>query len=330
MRITNSMLSDNFMYDLSNNLENMSKYQRQMSTGELINKASDNPLAASQVMQINTEIARNNQYGTNISDATQWLSVSDTALGQVNNVLQRINELLVSAGDPGYGQEQRDSIKSEINTNIGQLSQILNTSYDNKYVFSGTRGDVKPTVATKDAAQNEQLNYVNSDGLTALDTSNAADAAELTKIKSKLSVEVSDGVVLQYNVTAGDVMDFTTSSGTTGSSTQSTLGKILGNITSDLDSGNVKDLIGKDLSDIQDAINNVANVRTKVGALENRMTSAKTQNDAQNTSLTNVLSGLDDVDYANVTMQYAQAQTTYTASLQTSAKILQHTLMDYL
>lgn len=328
MRITNNMLSNNFIYDLQNNLQNMNVYQRQMSTGNLINKASDNPLGATQVMEINTEIAQNTQYNSNISDAKQWLNVSDTALGQVNSVLQRINELLVSSGDPAYGQSQLDGIKGEINQNINQLSQIMNTNYDNKYVFGGTRGDVKPTVATTDSKGNQQLSYADSTGSAALTTD--TNGTEVAKIGNKLLTEISDGVVVQYNVTASDIMNFTTSSGTSATAPGTTLETILSNITNDLSSGNTANLTGRDLSDIKDAIQNASDVRSRVGALENRMTSAQNQNESQNTSLTNVLSGLDDVDYAKITMQYAQAQTTYMASLQTSAKILQHTLLDYL
>ena len=40
---------------------------------------------------------------------------------------------------------QRQAIKDEINQKVGELSQILNTSFDGKYIFGGTRGTTKPT-----------------------------------------------------------------------------------------------------------------------------------------------------------------------------------------
>lgn len=331
MRVTNSMLSNNFLYDLNNNLQNMSTYQRQMSSSVLINKASDDPLGASRVMQIDTEMFQNKQYATNISNTTQYLNVTDTSLGQVNSVLQRINELLVSVGDASYGQDQRDSIKEEISTNIGQLSQILNTSYDGGYIFGGNRGDVKPTGTQLDGSGNEQLNYTDATGnpTTSLSTN------ESKKVSAKLNVEISKNVTLQYNINVNQIMGFTTtalSSRVTANTpnTGSTLGDILSNITTDLDNGNVTDILGSDLTGIQDAIKNVSSVRTQVGALENRMKSVKDENDSENQSLTQVLSNTDDVDYAQITMEYSQAQMTYQASLQTSAKILQRTLLDYL
>ncbi|KOF55890.1 MULTISPECIES: flagellar hook-associated protein FlgL [Clostridium] len=328
MRVTNSMLSNNFLYDLGNNLENMGVYQNQMGSGTLINKASDNPLGAARIMQINNEVIKNKQYNTNINNTNQWLSVTDTSLGQINSVLQRINELLVSTGDPAYGAEQQQAIKDEINSNINQVSQILNTTYDGKYIFGGNRGTDKPTLVTTDAKGNQQLSYANKDGVTKMPAGAAPTSDEtnqLGMIKAKLSVEISDGVSINYNFTASDVMEFKNDAGVS-----KDLRTILSNITTHLDSGDVSSLIGSDLSDIKDAISNASGIRTEVGALENRMKSASSENESENTSLTQVLASTNDVDYAQITMQYAQAQTTYLASLQTSAKILQHTLIDYL
>lgn len=318
MRVTNSMLANNFLYALGNNLENMGVYQKQMASGTLINEASDDPLGASRVMQINNEMIKNKQYNTNINNANQWLSVTDTSLGQINNVLQRINELLVSTGDAAYGSEQLQSVKDEINTNIDQISQILNTSYDGKYVFGGNRGTDKPTAVTTDST-------TDNDGNQLLDYA-TTDASQVKMIKAKLSTEISDGVSVDYNFTAGDVMEFKNDAGES-----KDLRSILKDITKNLGaSGDRSKLITDDLSDIKAAISHVSSIRTEVGALENRMKSASSENESENESLTKVLSSTNDVDYADITMRYAQAQTAYLASLQTSAKVLQHTLIDYL
>lgn len=331
MRITSEMLSSNFLYDLGNNLNNMQTYQQQMASGNLINKASDNPLGTSKVMNIDAEMSQNQQYNTNITDTTKWLSVTDSSLGQINGALQRINELLVSSGNAAYGSDELGSIKDEINQNVSQLSQLINTNYGGKYIFGGTRYDVKPTGTTANASGNTGLNYLDSDGITAISASASASltpaqTAEVSNINSSLVTEISQGVTIGYNVTAGEIIQFTNSSGTS-----KNLSDILNNITTDLGSATTKsNLTGSDLTDIQDAIKNISTITTKVGAQENRMTSAATENESENTSLTDVLSATDDVDYAQASMNYAQAQTLYQASLQTSAKILQKSLLDYL
>lgn len=332
MRVTNSMLSNTFLYDLQTNSQNMQTLQQQMASGKIINKASDDPLGASTVMQLNTQMAQNTQYNSNISGTLNWLNVTDTSLNQLNSVFQRLNELMVSAGDASYGPDEKQSIKDEINTNIGQISQIMNTSYDGKYVFGGTRGGSKPVGTTVDSSGNTQLNYVDKDGTTAIkeiaspaSQSDVYQNQQIDMIKSGLTVEISQGVTMDYSTSAVDIMEFNNDS-----NQPKDLRTILSNITSDLDSNNTTRVTGSDLSDIQDVIKNISKLRTEVGAQQNRMTTAQSENEAENTSLTGVLSSTDDVDMAKITMQYSQAQTVYLASLQSSAKILQPSLMDYL
>ncbi|PJI09822.1 MULTISPECIES: flagellar hook-associated protein FlgL [Clostridium] len=339
MRITNSMLSDNFLMYLSNNLQNVQKYQQQMSTGEKISLPSDDPYGTTQVMQINEELSENAQYASNINDAKNWSSVTDTDLGQVQSVLQRINELLYSAGDAAYGSQQLTSIKNEINANIGQLAQCMNSNYDGRYIFGGTRATFKPVGTTTDSDGNTQLDYIMRDG-TAINRSSpsASETTQLNQINSRLSTEISAGVSVSYNIQASSVIQFNNTDGNS-----KDLRTILSNIVKDLSypnsTGNHADgdttttgrsfLIGSDLSDIQDAINNVSKVRTEIGAVENRMTTAASVNDSENTNLTELLSSVNDADYAETTMKYSETQATYSASLYVSAKVLQETLLDY-
>ena len=113
MRITNKMLSNNFLRDMNNNLENMQTLQQQMTSGKEIRKPSDDPFKVSRAMQLNTNINANKQYNENIKDTNNWLNTTDTALGQAGDVLQRVRELLVSAGNAAYGSSEKTAIKDK-------------------------------------------------------------------------------------------------------------------------------------------------------------------------------------------------------------------------
>lgn len=107
MRITNRMLSTNFLGDMRRNLNNMQKLQSQLSSGKEIRKPSDNPFKVARSMQLNTDIQANKQYNENIKDTLNWLDATDTALDQVTNVFQRVRELMVSAGNAAYGSDEK-------------------------------------------------------------------------------------------------------------------------------------------------------------------------------------------------------------------------------
>lgn len=314
MRITNKMMSNNFLRDMNVNMENLKKLQGQMSSGKEIQKPSDDPFKVARAMQLHTGINTNTQYAKNIDDTASWLDTTDTALDQVGNVLQRVRELLVSAGNAAYGPDEKTAIKNEINEKVGELSQVLNTNFDGRYVFGGTSVTTKPVMETLTAG-NTGLAYAPKDI-----TMPPASAAEIGMIKAKMSVEISQGVSMDYNVTAGEVLEFGAKD----------LKTTLSNITTHIDTDSVSNLTGQDLTDITDAITNVLKLRAEVGAKSNRMESAKAKNEDETFNMTDMLSKTEDIDITQKTMEYATMQTIYQASLQTSAKVIQPTLLDYL
>ena len=315
MRVTNKMLSNNFLRDMRSNLNNMNKLQGQMSSGKEIRKPSDDPFKASRIMQMYSDIDANKQYKSNIKDSINWLDTTDTALGQVGNVVGRIEELLVSAGNGAYGNNERAAIKDEINQRIGEISQILNTSFDGKYVFGGTNGTIKPVETTT----------VDKNTLLVCDTSNA-------NLKEKLFVEVSQGVTMDYNINAAQILNYSEDP------TQNLM-KLLSGITTHLDAkdptdpnyaSDIKALTSTDLAGIKGVMTNVLKLRSEVGAKQNRMESAESRNVDLNFNIMEILSRTEDIDITEKVMEYATMQTIYMASLQTSAKVLQPSLLDYL
>jgi flagellar hook-associated protein 3 FlgL len=327
MRVTNKMLSHSFIRDMRNNLQNMQTLQQQLTSGKEIRKPSDNPFKVARAMQLHTDINTNKQYNENIKDTINWLDTTDTALDQAGNVLQRVRELLISAGNASYGVEERKAIKDEINEKAGELAQILNTNFDGKYIFGGTRGTTKPVEAVKDTTTgNSTLAYFKIGG-GALDLESSEGQNEFGKIAKRMVVEISQGVTMEYSISASDLMEFKSEK----DGSQLKLMDIFKNITDHLeDPSKVDELTGKDLTDITDSISNLLRVRSEVGAKQNRMGSALEKNIEENFNMTEILAATEDIDITEKTMQFATMQTVYTASLQTSARVIQPSLMDYL
>ena len=319
MRITNRMLSDNFLSDMRVNLENMSNVQSQMTSGKQIRKPSDDPFKVARSMQLHSDIDANQQYNENIKDTTNWLDTTDTALGQAGDVLQRVRELLVSAGNGSYGVNERRAIKDEINQKIGEFGQILNTNFDGKYIFAGNRGTDKPIdTAVDSTTKNTKIFFSATAGGEVTSTN------EMSMLKAKNSIEVSQGVTMEYNTNATDIIQFTSESGAS-----CNMKDLFNNITSHLDTGDAN-LTKTDLQGITDSINNILKLRSEVGAKQNRMDSAQKKNEDESFNMTQILSGIEDIDITQKTMEYSVMQTVYTAALQTSAKVIQPSLLDYL
>ncbi|MBC2455914.1 flagellar hook-associated protein FlgL [Clostridium beijerinckii] len=325
-RITNSMLVANYLNNMKRNLGNMSTLQNQLSSGNSITRASDNPSTATRIMQLNSEIAANKQYNSNIKDVTNWLDTTDTALSEAGNVFSRIRELMVKAGNGAYGKDEISNIKDEIVQKVAQLGDILNSSFDGNYIFGGTKSTSKPVVANSDGS----ISYLDKNGTAFTGASGtAADPNAYTQINTKLTAEISTGVTIEYNQTSTNILEFTDTDSGTSVNASDVLKDIVNNL-SNPTATNLSTVTGSDLTKMDYIIKNVQKCRSTVGAMQNRMDSAQATNEDQNYNMTSILSEVGDVDYTQKTMEYSVAQTVYTASLQTSAKVLTKTLLDYL
>ncbi|MGL5767450.1 MAG: flagellar hook-associated protein FlgL [Sarcina sp.] len=329
MRVTNRMMTSSFLKGMNQNLGHMQKVQTQLTTGKEVRRPSDNPFVVARSMQLYSDIAANEQYNTNIKDTTNWLDATDTALGQLTDTMQRMRELMVSAGNAAYGQDEKNAIKDELNQRIEEVGTILNTSFDGKYIFGGTRGTFKPVMTEKDENGNIALNFANKSGeKIPLNTENYKEAAELGMIKESLTVEISSGVTIDYNVNANQLLEFKNSKGESVN-----IMNLLSNIVNDIsstDEGEAANITGEYLDSMTDVIDNLLTLRAEVGAKQNRMESAELKNEEENFNLTEVLSLNEDINFAQKRMESATMQTVYMASLQTASKVIQQTLLDYM
>ena len=232
------------------------------------------------------------------------------------------------------------------NEKINEIAQVLNTNYDGKYIFGGTKSLSKPVGVEKDSNGNNILVFKddngnsfneegkayikNADGTITRDANgNLAVEANpkpeyeklLNQMNANLSVEVSNGVNMNYNVGTPSILTLKNGNNVM---------KLLNDVVNNLDKVDSSDVIKGNLEEMDLFVSNVSSIRGEVGAKQNRMDSAKTQNEEQNLTMKDVLSKTEDIDIAEKTIDLATLQAIYQASLQVSASIIQKSLVDYI
>lgn len=144
MRITNKTLTSNYLRNLNRNLAQMQKYHNQLSSFKEVSKPSDNPMLVSKIMSLKDNIAANEQYNTNISDSLGWTQTQDTALNDVSRTLNRIRDLMIYGANGSLSDTDRAAIKDEVEMQMGQLVDVLNTNFDGRYIFAGQKQPLDP------------------------------------------------------------------------------------------------------------------------------------------------------------------------------------------
>jgi len=107
-----------------------------LTSGKRINSAKDDPAGLAIANLLTSQIRANNQSIRNANDGISLTQVADGALSGANDVLQRIRELAVQAGNGTLNDSNRGNIQAEINQLTDQLSDIgENTKFNGINVF---------------------------------------------------------------------------------------------------------------------------------------------------------------------------------------------------
>lgn len=145
MRVTQSMLSNNMLRNLSNSYSRMDKLQDQISTQKKFTKPSDDPVAAMMGMNYRTDLNRIQQFTRNIGEVRNWVDSTDDALDKGVLALQRIRELTVQASNGTLEEDQRKAVAEEVKQLKEHLQNIGDTQVGGKYIFNGNQTNVQPS-----------------------------------------------------------------------------------------------------------------------------------------------------------------------------------------
>jgi flagellar hook-associated protein 3 FlgL len=127
-------------YDMSNLQSGIQSLQEQLDTQNSVNKPSDNPVASTQILQLDASQGRTNQFVTNNQNASAQLSLVDTTLGSASNLLSNLKSLTVEAGNGIMTTTQLQMIQQQVNQDYTQLMSYANATNGNgEYLFGGNK-----------------------------------------------------------------------------------------------------------------------------------------------------------------------------------------------
>jgi flagellar hook-associated protein 3 FlgL len=299
MRITEGIISGRNLADLQRANAAVAKASMQVSTGNRLQRPSDDPQAVQKALNLRGDLAATAQYMDTAGASQGWAQATDDALSDINDVLQRAREAVVQGGNGTMSQKDRNDIATQIDQLIGQAKASGNATFDGQYIFAGQKTDTAP---------------YDPDGA---DTYNG-DAGSIVRT-------IGPGVSVQLNGSMGSVLG----NGSDGKALQ-----VLRDIAAHLRGGTAADtnaLRTSDLSAIDASMADVSTARAEAGALSNRLTTATNRLTDLQTSTEKVRSGVEYVDLAEAISTLSSQQAVYQAALQaTGSSLSQRTLMDFL
>jgi len=154
MRIATSTIFEAGTRQLGTLQSDMAKLQLQMATQKRVVTPSDDPIAASRALEVTQSQSINTQLDTNRANARSSLSQEEVVLDGVTELLTKVQELVVKAGNASLGDADRESLATELEAHLADLLGLANSADGNgAYMFSGYKSNTQPFNQTATGAQ---------------------------------------------------------------------------------------------------------------------------------------------------------------------------------
>lgn len=290
-RVTNLTMSANAQRTLQVQQSRLAELQEKASSLDKISRPSDDPAATAQALQTRGLLAANAQYGRNIDDGNSWLAAADLALEQATDVMHRIKDLTVLAGNGSLSQPGKDAIALELETLNQDLLSIANAKHLGRNIFAGSSDAASAFTGTPPAL------------------SAAPGSAVERRISATQTVRVdADGAAI-FGSGAGSVFD--------------TVGKMVAGLRSGT-------AITPQLGALEASFKNIVNGRAEIGTRQVQLERAGDVNTELEATLDAQRIGIEKADLGSVILDLKLQETNYQVALAATARVLQPSLMDFL
>ncbi|MDD5404648.1 MAG: flagellar hook-associated protein FlgL [Sulfuricella sp.] len=300
MRISTNTIFDLGIAGIQQQSSAQVKTQQQLASGRRILTPADDPVAAARVLEVSQSKAINQQYDVNTNSAASALGLEDGTLTSIENLIQSVRDVAITAGGPSMDGAALKNLAVGLTASYQQLLGLANTKDGNgQYMFSGYKGATQPFSET-------------SPGNVAY---NGDQGQRLMQISPSRQIAVSD---------AGSDVFYQNKNGTN-QSLFTTLNKLI----SDLNAG-VTSNLQSSISDLDNGLNQVLSVHVSVGQRMNENDAVKSSGQSTALQYDQTLSGLQDLDYAQATIDLNKQSLGLQAAQQSFAKIQGLSLFNYI
>lgn len=311
MRVSTQMYPQAMLGQLGKLTQMQHKLQNQVSTGLRVQDAADDPSSARKIIVWQGDLADIEQFRKNIESQQRVAADNHSVYGDIYKHVSRAREIAISGASDDKPADTLATMAQEVDGLIEAALSAGNRQAGSKYLLSGTKSDTQPFKATRDAnGQIIGVEYQGNSHISSVDaspnnsvsaqwvganTGGAGQPGLLQDVGSGVDI-FRDLIALRDHLTAADTEAIT-----------------------QLNTGNLEELEDHIL------FFGAAN-----GAMEERMNVSLSSLKDQEFALTGMISREGDADMADTIVRLNEVQYAYQAALQSGAKIMNSSLMDYL
>lgn len=296
--------TNTFLSNLSVLENRLTKDNNEVSSGLKVQTISDAPQLDPEILDLNAQIAQNDQIGNNLAQASTEVAAAEGAVNSATNIMDEATQI-ATEGSNGT-TTNNTQLANQVSDLLTQVQQLSMTQVAGRFVFSG------------DADQTAPYGSVNL-------TTNTTNGVGSYQGNSGLRyIEDPNGVNFAISFTAQQIFD-----GGAGGTAANSVFQSLTELYNSLKSGSQSSVM-QAANDVRSASTYLSGILAQYGDIQNKISDAQTVQSSMNTNYLAQLSNLQDVDEAQAVTQQQTDSTALTAAETAYSSLPKKSLFDYL
>ncbi|MEW6164207.1 MAG: flagellar hook-associated protein FlgL [Pseudomonadota bacterium] len=170
MRVSTGMIYDSGLGSIQNRTSTLLRTQQQLSSGRRILSPSDDPVAAARALEVAQSKSANQAQAVTRDNVKSAVGLADAQLQSATDLLVRVRELSVQAGNASLSDNDRKSIALELRQRFDELIAIANSKDGlGNSLFGGFQVGNKPFAGSVE----DGVRYLGDDGSRSLQVSSS-------------------------------------------------------------------------------------------------------------------------------------------------------------
>lgn len=158
MKISTAQFFSNSITQMQRQQTKLAQLQTQLGTGNQLVNPSDDALKSSSINRLNSAIERQSVFSASLDAVESRLGIEEVALRSVNDLMQRVSQLTISAASDTLTAVDRKIVAAEIEGIRDELFSLANTQdFSGHYIFAGSK-------STEPAFLKDEYNRVTYNG----------------------------------------------------------------------------------------------------------------------------------------------------------------------
>ena len=164
MRINHNISAQMANVNLKKTDSRLSASLERLSSGYKINKAADDSAGMAISNKMKAQIRALDQASRNSEDGQSIIETAEGAMGEIENILQRIRQLSVQTANGTYALEDREAAQKEVDQLLDEIDRITTTTEFNgtplldgsaARTFASSNINVKPVYASMEVEKGD-------------------------------------------------------------------------------------------------------------------------------------------------------------------------------